>query len=272
MPTEVLMKGRISRKRPQPDVDGGREGEPTRLGKYGDQMVVNLVSKKHALADEGSYMTASLAPGVTSLQLGLSAAFSATAAAVVLTNTDTPGKTDALRIYPDYIRMLVGTVPTSATALLFATVIDSKDRTPTTVVALNGTPATATAYTPAAVCVNMDENPPIVGKPFFPLSTAAGAPPAIPAAGSATRTIVGNGSLRTQIPVVGDEYWIDFGHSDVPSGQLVTAAPAGASRIVAGHPPIVLGPGQSLLLYLWAPSNATAGIAFTGMDIGWWER
>jgi hypothetical protein len=117
----------------------------------------------------------------------------------------------------------------------------------------------------------MDEAPSVYGVPYLPLSTAAGAPPTVPSAGTNARVIVGNLPLRAQIPVVGDEYIITFGNVD-PSGQLVTAAPAGASRVVSYHPPVVVGPGQWFLLYLWSPSNITAGLAFSGLDMGWSER
>jgi hypothetical protein len=276
MPTEVLIRGRVSRGIPQPDVDGGREGEPVRVGRYNEQYALPLHAKKHHLADEGSYVTSTMLPGATALQHGILAAFDATKAAIVFQNSDSPGKTNAMRCYLDYIRFLVSIAPTSATSGLYASVLDPKDRTPTTLSSGSGgtgpgTPATATAYQSQAFCPNLDEAPNIVGKPFFPLSTAGGLPPAVPAAGPNIRTIVGNGSLRAQIPVVGDEYIIDFG-GDVPPQSLVTAAPAGASRIVSVHPPIVVGPGQFWMLHLWFPGNITAGIAFSGIDMGWWER
>jgi len=276
MATEVMTRWRISRKRPQPDVDGNREGEPARGGRYGDGYVLPLFAKKHNLVDEGSYFTFSMQPQATALQLGLSAAFSATAAAIVLYNGDTPGKNESLRVFPDYVRLNVMTAPTSGTALRLATVLDTASRVPTTVSNGTGgtgpgTPATATAYRSPVTNANPDDAANPVTQVYLPLSTSGGAPPTVPAASQNARVVVGNASLRAQIPVAGDEYVIDFG-GDIPSGQLVTAAPAGASRVVLPHPPVALGPGHSLVIYLWAPSNATAGIAFDGIDGGLWER
>ena len=94
----------------------------------------------------------------------------------------------------------------------------------------------------------------------------------IPAAGQATRRVAGNILFRGQIPVVNDEYEIDFGSVDAIPGSMVTAAPAGYSRVVRPLPGVCLDPGQFALLYLWGPSNVTAGLAFAAMDSGWWER
>jgi hypothetical protein len=260
----------VSRNQPLPIQEGQNPGAGPRAGRYGEQVALSLIPTKHLLADEGAYMIASMAPGATGLQLGLSAAFSALAAAIVIQNTDSPSNPNAKRIYLDQIHAIVSGAPTSATDLQYATVLDSVNRAPTTV-ALPAAPATATAYKQAAACVNMDVTPQIVGQAYFPLSTAAGAPPAVPAAGPNARTIVGNGNLRSQIPVVKDDIRIVFGSLD-PTSALNTAAPAGASRIVEPHPPVVIGPGQSFLLYLWMTANATAGIIFNGLDASWWER
>lgn len=258
----------------------GAVGGPPRSSQYDELFVINALAKKYPAVDGGEYRVASMAPGATTLQLGLSNAFSAVAAALLLMNkTSAGGNIANKRIYLDYIRLLVATAPTAGTSLLAATVIDSKDRTPTTVSSGSGgsgpgTPATATAYISPVTDPNMDNaDPSIIGVPYFPMSTAAGAPPAVLAAGPNTRTVVGNLPLRSQIPVVGDEYIIDFGSSDAPGNtSLVTAAPAGASRIICSHPGVVIGPLQWFLLYLWAPGNITAGLAFSGIDIGWWER
>jgi len=265
--------GLASRRKPQVTPDGGANNEVAdRNGRYGEGYVLPLWPNDQMLADEGSFYVSALAPQATALQLGLSANFAAAAVALAFQNTDAGQFDGGLRCYPRYLRMLVSVVPTSATALLFASVLDAKDRTPTTVVAKGGVAATATCYKEPGVPTSLDQAAPAIGTPYFPLSTAAGAPPAVPAAGQNARTIVGNGSLRAQIPVAGDEYIIQFGAGDMPGAGLVTAAPAGASRIVAVHPPIVIPPQAWWLFYLWAPSNATAGIAFSGLEVGWVER
>lgn len=258
--------------------DGGQDSDRIRQSSYDELYVVNAMSKKYPGVDGGEYRTATMLPGATALQHGILAAFDATKACIAFQNSSAAAS-PSRRCYLDYIRFIVVTAPTSATLWNVTTVIDDKDRTPTTISSGTGgsgpgTPATATAYKSPAFDPNMDNgSPAIVGVPYFPISTAAGLPPAVPAAGANARTIVGNLPLRAQIPVAGDEYLIDFGSGDLATGSaLATAAPAGASRIVSSHPGIVLGPKHWFLLHMWGTGNVTAGIAFSGLDMGWWER
>jgi hypothetical protein len=244
---------------------------PPRGDRFGGAMVTSRIPNKYVLADEGCYFHTTMLPGATGLQLGISASFSATAAALVFQNTDSLSNPLAKRVYLDRIKLIVNTVPTSATGLYYATVIDNVNRAPTAVSG-NGAPGTAatqTAYqTPRFNC-NMDLASASVCQPYFPLSTSAGAPPVVPAAGPNARTIVGNGIIRNVIPVANDEYKIIFG----AEGEMTPFAPtvSTVARIVEYHPPVVIGPGASFLLYLWAPSNIIAGVAFTQIEAGWYE-
>jgi hypothetical protein len=262
-------------------LSGNSDSRGKRKTIYSEDYVANPWGGEMAMADEGSLMMSTMAPGATTLQLGLSATFSATAACLVFKNN--APQNSGVRCHLRDIRFWVVTPPTSGTCLLYATVIDNGgNRAPTTVSNGTGgtgpgTPATATAYLSPVVCTNADENPTIYGQWWFPLSTSAGAPPAVPAATSGARTLEGNGILRGQIPVgsaagASDDYRIVFGATDRVSGQLVTAAPAGASRIVEPHPAVSVGPQEYFLFYLWSLSNATAGIAFGGLSASHVER
>lgn len=255
-------------------IDGNpSDSTGNRMSRYNETYVLAPMTGEPLLADEGALMMSSMLPGATALQLGLSAAYAATAAAFVFKNNSPFGSSNP-RCHLRDIHFTCSVPPTSGTSLQYATAIDSANRTPTTISGLGapGTPATVTAYQAPSVCTNIDENPSINGVCFFPLSIAAGAPITIPAQGAAARILVGNGILRGQIPVVLDDYRIVFGATDRPAGQLVTAAPAGASRIVEPHPAVTIGPQEHFILYLWAPSNVTAGLAFTGFDVSWFER
>lgn len=265
-----LVRFIASRRLPQPTPDQGPANEIYgRAGRYGELYVNSVWPTDQILADEGAYYTATLGPGATSLQLGLSAAYSATSAAIVIQNGDSSAFDGGRRIYLRYIRMSVVTVPTSATLWVYTSVIDPTARAPSTVVPLvGGTPATLTAGKATPISTSLDQGTPSIANVYFPLSTSAGGPPTVPAASVGARTIVGNGFLRGQIPVAFDEYIIQFGNADYPSSNVI----ATASRITSIHPPVVISPGGTFLFSMWGTGNVTAGIAFNAMDIGWAER
>jgi hypothetical protein len=115
----------VARVRPPRNIDQSMPDGPPRGSTYNEAMVVSPVPFRQALADEGSLFSASMLPGATALQLGLSAAFSAVAAAFVLKNNASPTDPNAPTVFMDYIHMIVGGAPTSATNWLYASVIDT---------------------------------------------------------------------------------------------------------------------------------------------------
>lgn len=269
----ALFRGLVSRILPPAMADGPDSDRVVRLGRYGDQRVESMWPSDHLLADEGSIVVATMMPGQTALQLGLSASFSATAAAFVLVNSDVAG---GKRCYLKSLKLASLTVPTSGTDLRYAVVIDSANRTPTTISnAANsdrgpGTAATVTAYRALSFITNQDINDRLqVGIPYFPFSTSGGAPPTVPGAGPAARTIVGNGYIKNSIPVTKDQYFVQFGGVDAGGTYQSAAALA---KIVEHAPAVVIGPGQTALIYLWSNGNITAGNAFDDAQLVWVER
>lgn len=268
---QVLNKGIVSRSLPAPTTDGVENEARMRMGRYGDVKIESMWPTDHLLADEGAYMLATTLPAATALQLGLSAAFSGTQAAFALANLDAPG---GKRLYPRFLKLAQSVAPTSGVDLRYAITVDSINRMPTTISNAAGgsgpgTPATATAYRVPVTCVNMDVNPSIVGVPFFPLSTAGGNPPTVPAASPFARTIVGNGYIKNSIPVVKDQYVLQFGGVDL--GGTFQAA-AALAKIVEHCPPVVIGPGQTMLIHMWSASNITAGNAWDDVSLAWIEK
>lgn len=215
--------------------------------------VQDVMPDNNAIADGGSYFTASLAPGAAALAFGVVAAFSATAPAFVIQNTDTAaGKNRNLHM--KYLRFEASVAPASGTQAWLASVIDTGARTPS---------AGMAPLTP--VCVNSGALAATAGANVWTFT--GGAAITVPAAVAAS-TVVGNLLLRPQIPVAGDEYAIQFGGVDMPAGYGVTAAPAGAGSIVKGHPPIVLAPQHFALFYLWFPNNSVTGLSIGSFDCG----
>jgi len=263
-----LGKGNVSRSLPNPMDDASGAERIVRLGRYGDMKVESSWPNKYLLADEGAYFVAGMLPGATSLQIGIMATYVAASCPIVLGNSSSQGPSGK-RIYLDYIRFRIVTAGTSGTDLKYAVVLDSVDRAPTTLAAV-GSPANLTAYLSPVFNTNMDSNTVSIAKPYFTISTAAGTPPTVPAAGANARTIVGEGSLRTQIVVVKDEYILTFGGPDfyATTGPVLTTA----SKVVQANPPVVIGPGQFLLVNLWSSSNVTAGNALSALDMGWVEK
>lgn len=272
LPPAVLVKGTAARQLLAPAyTDNQMVDVNLRLGRYGDQRIESAWPTDHMAADEGAVMVATLAPGATAINMGISSAFSATACPFVLANSDPPG---GRRIYPKWLKLGISTIPASGTDLRYAIVLDSVNRTPTTISngtggSGPGTPATATAYRAPVVCVNADLNPTIAGIPYFPLSASNGTPPAVPDAGAFSRTIVGNGYIKCSTSVAKDQFVLQFGAADM--GGTFQAA-AALAKIVENCPAVVVGPGQYLLIHLWSKSNATTSGAFDGVDLVWAER
>ena len=165
--------------------------------------------------------------------------------------------------------------PTSGIDLRYAIVLDSINRQPTTVALPAGsafgpgTPATATAYRSPVVGCNQDTGVASIAAVYFPLSAAAGAPPTIPAASGQSRIIEGNGYLKNSIPVVKDQYVLQFGSADV-GGTFQGAA--ALAKIVEHVSAVCIGPGQTLTIHLWSAGNITAGNAWDGMTLELVER
>ena len=268
----AMIRGVISRILPPPGNDGPDSDRVARLGRYGDVRTESVWPTNHLLADEGGIFVATTLPAATALQLGLSAAFSATAAGFVLGNQDSAG---GKRLYPLYLKLAQSVAPTSGGDLRYAIVLDSIVRAPTTVSngtggSGPGTPATVTAYRSTVVGTNIDiQQQAPVGVAYFPLSTTGGAPPTVPAPSPNARTIVGNGYIKNSIPVVKDQYILQFGGVD--AGGTFQAA-AALSKIVEHAPPVVIGPGQFMTIHLWSASNITAGNAWDDVALVWAER
>lgn len=256
----------------------GVESDTSRSSEYQEMAFWLGMQGGQVLAHDDVVRVATMQPGATALQLGLSASFNSAQAAFAFQNGDANlAGSIPKQCIPLFFKCTVSGAPTTATNWRFASVIDTSSRLPTTIsgVGSPGTPATATCYLPSVVGTNTGTKGASVGKAYFPLSVTAGAPIAVPAHSadpSISRYLEGNGLLRIQIPVVGDEYWIAYGDLDLQAGQLTTAASAGYSKIVHPHPAIEIAPQTWHLLHMWGASNATAGIIFDSMTFAWIER
>lgn len=255
--------------------DPSREGDEAkwRGGRYGEGRVESIWPTDHLLADEGSYMAATMLPGATAINMGVSAAYDSTIAHLVLANADPAG---GRRLYPRFLELCVSGVGAGSTDFRYALVLDSKDRTPTTISSGTGgvgpgTPAASTAYRAPVVCTNMDVTPNrIAGVPFFPLvdaGTSAG--PTVPSAGQFARVIVGNGVLHNAIPTVKSLFILQFGGNG--GRQIGFWNGSSLARSTTFAPPVVVGPGQFMTLHFWGTSQSQ-GLSFDNFALEWVER
>ena len=281
IPPQALLKALVQRVLPQPGALSGPESDKAlRAGPYGDLKVESAWPTDHLLADEGAYMVANMIPGATGLFNGLLGSYTAaamsTVATVVLYNSASPNMGGGgPNLYPRFLRMVCAQVPTSGTELLYSIVIDSINRSPTN----NGSPlgqtgpGSATAaygYRVPVACTNMNVNPPIAGVAYFGNSTTAAAPMAVPAPSGQARVIVGNGTIKASPPTLLDQYTIQFGGVD--RGGTVQAG-AAIAKIVEHAPPVVIGPGQTMTVFVWSPANVgTGGNQWSDLALEWVER
>jgi len=256
---EALVRGRVSALLPQADIDGGRDGEPVRVGKYSEQYGLSLVPTKHLLADEGSYFIATTPTPGTGIAMTISTAFSDTVAMFAIKNTEAPGPL-AKRIYLDYLRLiLLGTAPTAVVTRHFALKRSTADREPTTA-------ANKTVMTP----VNMRSG---AGRGSIArvLSYSAAAAMTVPAS-SPGDPVVGRVGLPTGLGISGDEYFVKFGGESMPVKVGLTAVRAtDPARVIGVAPPVILEPGEWLVIHEWCLTEATNGPTFEH-ELAWFER
>lgn len=183
-------------------------------------------------------------------------AFGATIPSIIITDNDTSlwsnpgaGGTGFKKIEIDQIWLKVVAPGTGTTQLECAIVIDSSAR-----YSSGGTDVSANS-----VNATMMDVAPSIAKVYTGTITATAA--------VAARQ-VGRAVLRTVLPAAGDVYFLDFG----PEGMGVSGIPAGTPAILQTYkmPGIVIGPGQSALLYIWG-AGMTAAPTFE-YQIVWVER
>lgn len=249
MAQEVVVRGRVSRSLPQMDSDGGRDGEPMRLGRYDELYVVPVMRKQHIFADEGSYFTCNNA------QSGLATAaaptaFSATNPFLVIANIDSPSNSTPKRIYLDFCRLVATAAGTAGASVQAGITIDNGNR-----YSSGGTEITAAIVSP-----NMDGPArSSIAKVYAGNITAT-------AATLSARTVTGQVALKGAIPVAGDNYILNFGGVEAVM-MIATATLTWSSQPIV---PIIIGPNQSALIHLWLPSQSAA--SSYAPEISWWER
>ena len=234
-------------RRSLPSVVNEGVGQQARCGRYGERLTRILIPPPAALCDEGTYFKAINGTVETGISAAITAAFSSTAAFLLMTSAASGN----LRIYPHYFRMIPRTVPASATRMEGVVAIDSQAR-----FSSGGTQITTLPN------ANMDSS-------FTSVLTRVQVGAVVLNAESGSIRRLSRFQGRSAIPVAFEEFVFLFNQMD---HDFNTLGGATAGRQVVNCGPVILGPGShSMSLHLWWPGNAvTAGV--WEFELAWWER
>jgi hypothetical protein len=226
---------------PQPQVDSANVGQNVRLGTYGEVAVNNYLSKKHATAGEGSYFSTVTTPGGQVVVPAIVTAYANTAGVFWFQNNNPAGGPNA---YLDYLKLTCTTVPASTTQFRYAIIRDAAQP-------LAGTSYLTTNNTSTAVpqCTSAQG---AISKCLVGYQSAVTAN--VNTAPTSNSAVIACGAIGG-LPIIGDEFVIDFGGNQAVS----YGATAVASRKVSAAPAIVVAPGQQIMIVPWWVGNASTG-------------
>jgi len=241
------LKGEVHDALPTKTLDGN--ASYARQAKYGELIVANLSPKPYGLAQEGSVFMATTPTAGTGVALGVAAATAiiATAPSILIYNSDALG---GKSIFLDTIKLLVTGAGVAGTSLHAQVFID------------NGIAYTSGGTAAIPFNINMGCGGSSIAK-VYDASAAILSPAATGARRKAGRAI-----LRGAIPVIWDQLVMDFG--SVGAGDTNLTNGTNPLNVRVSLPPVIVGPQQSFLLYLYSPSQSTAPTY--EYDIVWAER
>jgi hypothetical protein len=256
----ALIRGLIARSLPSYGADNPQVDVPSRFGRYGENYMLSVVRKQHVLADEGSYFLAN-ANAQAGILSSAATGFVATTPALLVYNTGSPSDPGAKRIYLDFLNLVTTVVGSAASGLVnlqAALYIDRGNRYTS-----GGTEITANIVSP-----NMDIAPKSVAKAYFGAITAAAATAQVRAI--SPLRVVRPAVSGTVMDVVGETKLFNFGGVEAMLNGSITIA--NANNIPVPMPPVILGPDQCALLYLWQNVGGTNVAATYAPELGYWER
>ena len=242
---------------PQSSVDSASMPANVRMGTYGELASNQYLTEKMAFAAEGTYfVTTNPTPG-TGIAGTVAATYANTAGWFWIQNWNIAGGPS---IYLDYLKLIPTVAPASGTNCQFAIIRDVATPLATQI---------TTAHYTTAVPVNVNGSGSRTSRAIFGYQNNATASANI--APSAASAIIGRASIGG-IPVVNDELVLKFGSNETGAYNGLTAAQAtNAGRKVSILPPVVVAPGQQVMIVPWFASNASTGMSFE-FELGHIER
>lgn len=209
--------------------------------------VAQMFTGDQNLSDEGSFFVATNTPG-TAIATTTSVVDDATGATthaqqkpvMAITNQAATTNVNSPNIYLRYLKMFIVQVPTSAALWRYAMRLDpltSKITTAGTVITPVNPNSAATRNASAAYIT------------FGAITTTD-------STSSPSQRLVANGQVTGAIPVANDEWLFAFGQP--AAGFDLVGTQTLVKRITVPVPPIVIAPGWTWTLEMWAASNAAA--------------
>ena len=263
MPANVdaSLWGRVTRLIAGALKQGDTNPSVVRMGAYGELTCESIGRKQHKLVDEGSYYWCR--SPIIGTGIGTGAAVNAlvdTTPFLIISN-NAPALSGGVpkNIYLDYLKLQCTGAGTGGTNLLFATRIDNILRYSSGGSGSGGTGLTTVLAGPYPLNT--------MAQPSSNALVYAGALAAI--AGSVQQRTLTNGIFRTAIPVVNDNYLINFGGNDTLLDGVLVSGTNVAQR-THPHCSVTIAPQCSFLLYLWSASQTVA--ASFEFELGWAER
>lgn len=224
--------------------DNPNDATPGRNTNYGDRYVVPVGVGRQTLADEGSYFSFVTPTPGTGIVDGVVTTFVETTPSLVIYN----GSNDK-RLVMDFIRETCTVAPVGGTRVRRTLTIDDGNRYSSggTALTINNTNMSSSLAAPG-----------VVG--YTGAITASAA--------TASRRIVADPIFRWgTIGIVGDIYETVFGQAGATPSHTPVATVA---TFVKNVPPVVLGPGDSLVIVQWEASQSTAPTL--EIEGGFWLR
>jgi hypothetical protein len=197
------------------------------------------------LADEGYYFVATNPTPGTPIAFAVNAAVSETAGYFLSVQNTQPA--NGRRIYLDYLRLICGVAPASATAGDMFVKLDSA-----------GFTSGGSAITP--VSPNYDSAATSIA------TVNAGA---LTTAARVAARLVARARLRTVIPVIGDEWVFSFANPELSASTVQNGT--NPQRMPIGLPPVIIAPQAFALIQLWFVGNVTTPGSFE-FELGMVER
>lgn len=254
---QAFIRGIVQSLLPTANPDSTNNDVGLRLDAYGGQFVQPRIRKTHALAREGSYFVTNNAQ--TGIAMTATAAFAATTPFVVIQNNDQAGGKSIFLDYINLVTTAAGSAASGLTTIQAALVVDSILR-----YSSGGTNLSSLRVSPNMRLTNASS----VAGVYCGAITAV-------AAGALARVLCGLRIVRpcvsaTVADVVGETKMFNFGGVEAAINGSITIA--NANNVPVPMPPVIIGPQQSALLYLFYAAAGTPVAASYAPEVGWWEE